>query len=82
MPYEFAETTKKDLKKATDFIHYIRPTLVDKIVYAIEKSKPLDMNVIFHLKSTKEDNVEIQTDNRSILMLSAEYIIEHTYWKR
>lgn len=82
MPYEFAETTKKDLKKATDFIHYIRPTLIDKIVYAIEKSKPLDMNVIFHLKSTKEDDVETQTDNRSILMLSAEYIIEHTYWKR
>ena len=81
MAYEFAETTSKDLKKATDFIHYIRPALVDKIVYAIEKSKPFDMNVVFHLKSTKEDEVETKTDNRSILMLSAEYIIEHTYWK-
>ena len=80
MPYEFAETTKKDLKKATDFIHFIRPTLVDKIVYAIEKGKPTDVNVIFHLKSNKED--ETQTDNRSIFMLSAEYIIEHTYWKK
>lgn len=82
MPYEFAETTKKDLKKATDFIHYIRPTLVDKIVYAIEKSKPFDMNVVFHMKNSKEDDVESKIDNRSILMLSAEYIIEHTYWKK
>ena len=81
MAYEFAETTSRDLKKATDFIHFIRPTLVDKIVYAIEKGKPTDVNVIFHLKSTKEDDVETKTDNRSIFMLSAEYIIEHTYWK-
>lgn len=82
MACEFAETTSRDLKKATDFIHFIRPTLVDKIVYAIEKGKPTDANVIFHLKSTKEDEAEAKTDNRSIFMLSAEYIIEHTYWKK
>ena len=81
MAYEFADTTSNDLKRATDFIHFIRPALVDKIVYAIEKGKPTDVNVIFHLKNNKEEDVETKTDNRSIFMLSAEYIIEHTYWK-
>lgn len=79
MTYEFADTSVFDLARATGFIHYIRPSLKGKIVCAIEKSKPLDMNVIFHLKDIKED--ADKTDNRSILMLSAEYIIEHSYWK-
>ena len=81
MTYEFADTSVFDLARATGFIHYIRPSLKGKIVCAIEKSKPLDMNVVFHLKDIKEDEAIYKTDNRSILMISAEYIIEHSYWK-
>ncbi len=82
MAYEFekfAEASVLDLKRATDFIHYIKPAFKDSIVYAIEKSKPFDMNVVFHLMSIKE--TDKQSENRSILMISAEYILEHAYWK-
>ena len=81
MTHEFADTSVFDLARATGFIHYIIPSLKGKIVCAIEKSKPFDMNVVFHLKDIKEDEAKDQTDNHSVLMLSAEYIIEHSYWK-
>jgi hypothetical protein len=82
MTYEFekfAEASVLDLKRATDFIHHIKPALKGSIVYAIEKSKPFDMNVVFHLMNIKE--TEKQVDNRAILMISSEYILEHAYWK-
>lgn len=78
MTYEFADASVLDLARATGFIHHIRPSFKGKIVCAIEKSKPLDMNIVFHLTNIKED----ETDNKSIFMLSAEYIVEHTYWKK
>ncbi len=80
MTYEFekfAEASVLDLKRATDFIHHIKPTLKDSIVYAIEKSKPFDMNVVFHIANIKDTDAK----DRSVLMISAEYILEHAYWK-
>lgn len=76
---EFTDATFVDLARATKFLHYIKPALKSSLVYAIEKAQPLDQNVVFHLV----ERGEIKDDERekSIFMLSAEYIIEHSYWK-
>ena len=69
MAYEcekFAEASVLDLKRATDFIHYIKPAFKDSIVYAIEKSKPFDMNVVFHLMNIKEIEKQAIKQNKIV----------------
>lgn len=78
---EFAETSIEDLAKSTAFLHHIKPSLQDKLVYGIEKHKPLDRNVIFHLMPRNVKSGHVTKDMLEVFMLSAEYIIEHSYWK-
>lgn len=75
---ELVDASALDLARATRFIHYIRPSLQDKLVYGIEKVLPFDRSIVFHLTDRKrvDDNRET-----SIFMLSADYILEHPYWK-
>jgi hypothetical protein len=72
---ELAETSILELTSATQFLHVINPKLRDRIVIGIEKSKPDDRSIVFHLieRNKKERETEL-------FMLSAEYIIEHPYW--
>lgn len=72
---EFVEASVEDLVASTEFLHYIKPDLRDKLVIGIEKAQPLDQNVVFHLSKIGSK------DEHEIFMLSAEYISEHPYFK-
>jgi hypothetical protein len=79
---EFADASVQDLINATQFLHYIKPSLRDKLVCAIEKAQPMDQNVVFHLIKRKvEEGEERSKDDIELFMLSAEYILNHPYWK-
>jgi hypothetical protein len=52
-------------------------------VFGIEKSKPFDQNVVFHLTDRKVAEGEIRSpEHNEIFMLSAEFIADHPYWNR
>lgn len=78
---EFVDISVMDLVRITEFIHQIRPKLRDKVVIAIEKAQPLDQSVVFHLKTMKSKNNEPDTDDKELFIISAEYILEHPFWK-
>lgn len=78
---EFAAATVMDLVRATEFIHQIRPKLKDKIVFGIEKARPLDQSVVFHMKKMQSKQDESDTDDKELFIISAEYILEHSFWK-
>jgi hypothetical protein len=79
---EFADSSILDLIRATQFLHYIKPSLRDKLIYALEKPHPSDRSVVFHLMDRKVPEGEKRTEeNTSIFILSAEYILEHPFWK-
>ncbi len=79
---EFADASVLDLARATRFIHHIKPSLRDKLVFAIEKAQPMDQSVVFHLMKRKiEEGEKRSAEDNEIFMLSAEYILEHPYWK-
>lgn len=79
---EFTDASILDLSRATQFLHHIKPSLRNKLVFAIEKAQPMDQNVVFHLVDRKVPEGHKRTEeNCSIFMLSAEYILEHPYWK-
>jgi len=67
-----------DLVAATQFLHHIKPSLCDKLVYAIEKAKPFDRSVVFHLTDRKSKG---DKENIELFILSAEYILEHPIWR-
>jgi hypothetical protein len=73
---EFIEASYSDLLRSTLFLHHVKPSSRTKIVVGIEKAKPFDQCVVFHLndKGTPDDSDEI-------CVLASEYILEHPYWK-
>lgn len=79
---EFADASIQDLSRSTQFLHFIRPSLRDKLVFAIEKPQPKDQSVVFHLvdRYITKDHKRTE-ENCSTFILSAEYILEHPYWK-
>lgn len=79
---EYADSTIADLQQATNFIHHIKPSLRDKLVFAIEIPQPLDQSVVFHLMKRKVEEGEARSkEDNEIFLLSAEYILEHPFWK-
>jgi len=79
---DFADSSVDDLSRATQFLHHIKPNFRNKLVYGIEKPQPLDQSVVFHLMERKIPEGEKRTDeHKSIFILSAEYILEHPFWK-
>jgi len=79
---EYSDATTLELSRATQFLHLIKPALRDKIVYAIEKAQPFDQSVVFHLAYRKvQEGVKRSEEHYSIFMLSAEYILEHPFFK-
>lgn len=79
----FADASVYDLVRATKFLHHIRPSFSDKLVYSIEKYKPMDKNVVFHLieRNVEEDEKRSSEEDSEIFLLSAEYILQHPYWQ-
>ena len=75
---EFVETSAPDLIRATEFLHHIKPSLRDKLVFRIEKAQPFDRSVVFHLSKHDEDYDE---KDDSLFILSVEYILTHSFWK-
>jgi hypothetical protein len=78
MAIEFVDASVHDLSRATKFLHHIKPSLRDKLVFGIEKAMPFDQSVVFHLANRKKEDDVRET---SIFLLSAEYILDHPYWK-
>lgn len=70
----FIEASILDLVKWTQFIHEVKPSFKNKLVYGIEELKPGDRNIKFHLMNRVKENEDEETD---VFMLSAEYILEY-----
>lgn len=79
---EFADASIHDLSRSTQFLHHIRPSLRDKLVFAIEKAQPMDQSVVFHLVDRKVPEGHKRTEeNCSVFILSAQYILDHPFFK-
>lgn len=79
---EYSDASVLELLRATQFLHSIKPSLRDRIVCAIEKTQPFDQSVVFHLVERKvAEGVKRSEEHYSIFMLSAEYILEHPFFK-
>jgi hypothetical protein len=78
---EFVDASILDLVRATQFLHYIKPSLKDKMVYGIEKSKPFDRSIVFHLADRKSKGDKEDLNNSELFILSAEYILDHPIWR-
>lgn len=74
MAVEFVETSVLDLVHSTEFLHRIKPSLTDKFVFGIEKAKPDDRSIVFHMIDRHRE--------KTIIILSAQYMLEHEYWKK
>lgn len=77
----FIDTSIYDLARITEFIHYIKPMFKDWIVIGIEKVQPLDRSIVFHLTKRPSKVLKGSSSEREVLILSAEYIYDHQYWK-
>ncbi len=72
---EFVETSLEDLIQSTQFLHDVKPSLRRKLVYALERPKPFDRSVVYHLIDIDD------TSKTETCLLSAEYILEHPIWR-
>ena len=77
---EFVESSVLDLVRATEFLHHIKPEYKQKMVCGIEKIRPMDQSVVFHLMDRGTENQGLK--ETQIFMLAADYIIQHPIWKK
>lgn len=75
---EFVDASVIDLVNATEFLHYIKPSTVDWFVFGIEKTQPMDQSVVFHVVHRDKQ----QRDEKQTVILSAQYIVDHPFWKK
>jgi hypothetical protein len=75
---EFVDMTPEELVTVTFFLHSIMPPTRDMFVYGIEKAQPTDLSVVFHLVHRDKQ----QRDKKQTVILSAQYIIDHPFWKK
>jgi hypothetical protein len=78
---EFIDASIIDLARSTLFLHKIKPSLKDKYVFGIEKIRPKDRSIVFHLSYAKSKDTDQDLKEAEIFILSAEYILEHPIWK-
>ena len=79
---EFVDASIHDLVRLTRFLQSIKPSLKDKFVCGIEKAKPFDRSIVFHLANRKGKKNDKEVLNGShLFMFSAEYILEHPMWR-
>jgi hypothetical protein len=80
---EFVETSILELVKMTEFVHLVKPSLKDKLVYALKKPEKTDRSAVFYLMPMNIDDAAELTDNDiETVILSAEFIVEHPFWNK
>jgi len=52
---EFVDVSILDLVKSTEFLHHIRPSFRDKLVYGIRKPADTDRSIVFYLMSRNSE---------------------------
>lgn len=72
---EYLDFSVADLARATLFIHHIKPSFKTHFVHGVEKPGPSDQSLVFHLTNTEDKT------NDDVVILSAEFIRDHQYWK-
>jgi hypothetical protein len=78
---EFIDASIVDLVAATRFLHAIKPSLKNMLVYGIEKHKPEDRSIVFHLMNRESKDDEQDLKESFTFVLSSDYILEHPIWK-
>lgn len=81
MAIEFVDMSVLDLVNTNEFLHHVNPSLIDKFVFGIEKARPGDQNVVFHLIDLRASGKDKRLD-KTTFILSAQYIIDHEYWQK
>jgi len=71
---EFVDASIEELAVSTAFIRKIRPDLKGMAAIGIQKAKPGDQSVVFHLK-------QVDGDDSMLYILSVEFITEHPFFK-
>ena len=80
---EYADASIEDLAKTTEFLHFVKPSLSDKLVYKIGKPKPTDRSIIFYLMPLfMESGYKLVKEDLDTFMLSAEFITDHPFWDK
>jgi hypothetical protein len=78
---EFAEASVLEIVRMTEFLHMIKPSLKNKLVYGIKKPADTDRSIVFYLMPIPtEDGVEATEADIETVILSADYIVEHPFW--
>ena len=78
---EFVDASILDLAKSTEFLHHIRPSFRDKLVYGIRKPADTDRSIVFYLMSRNSEEKRTEADVETFI-LSSEYILEHPFWNK
>lgn len=73
----FIEASILDLVRWTQFVHDVKPSFKNKLVYGIEELKPGDRNIKFHLMNRVKETEYEEDEETDVFMLSAEYILEY-----
>jgi len=76
---EFVDVSILDLVKSTEFLHHIRPSFRDKLVYGIRKPADTDRSIVFYLMSRKLPKEKRTEADVETFILSSEYILEHPF---
>jgi len=78
---EFVDASILDLAKSTEFLHHIRPSFRDKLVYGIKKPADTDRSVVFYLMPRNSEEKRTEADVETFIF-SSEYILEHPFWNK
>ena len=80
---EFVDATVLELVRMTEFIHLIKPSTKDKLVYGLKKPTDTDRSIVFYLMpiETKDGDKSTEADIETVI-LSADYIVEHPFWSK
>jgi len=78
---EFVDVSILDLVKSTEFLHHIRPSFRDKLVYGIRKPADTDRSIVFYLMPRNSEEKRTEADVETFI-LSSEYILEHPFWNK
>ncbi len=80
---EFVDATVLELVRMTEFIHLIKPSTKDKLVYGLKKPADTDRSIVFYLmpRPTEDGFKSTEADIETVI-LSADYIVEHPFWSK
>jgi len=71
---EFVDASILDLAKSTEFLHHIRPSFRDKLVYGIKKPADTDRSVVFYLMPRNSEEKRTEADVETFICH------QNTFW--